>query len=124
MITETLRSLVKNLDQPENIKEFSRGRLDIIDVGDIGVVRMVLQPGWRWSKDIKPLVNLESCTVPHLQYIVSGRLRIRMDDGTEFELKPSDVAVIPSGHDAWVVGDEPFVAVDFSPEMRECAKKF
>jgi quercetin dioxygenase-like cupin family protein len=124
MVTETIRSLVKSLDQPDETKEFSQGRLHVVDLGDTGVVRMVLQPGWRWSKDIKPHVDMESCTVPHLQYVVSGRLRVRMDNGTEFELKPCDVALIPSGHDAWVVGDEPFVAVDFSPEMRECARKF
>ena len=74
---------------------------------------MVFEPGWRWSNDVKPIAGTDSCEAPHFQYHVSGRLAIRMDDGTEFVAGPGDITVLPSGHDAWVVGDEPVVTVDW-----------
>jgi hypothetical protein len=82
-------------------------------VGDGQVGRFVFEPGWRWSNDVKPIAKTESCQAPHFQYHVSGRLAIRMDDGTEFVAGPGDITSLPSGHDAWVVGDEPAVVVDW-----------
>ena len=123
MITETLRTLIKSFDTPDETKRFNRGRIEIVYLGDRGITRLELEPGWRWSQDLRPLVHVESCPIPHLQYVVSGRLMIRMDDGSRYELRPGDVASITPGHDSWVIGSEPFVAIDFSPEMRECAKK-
>jgi hypothetical protein len=73
----------------------------------------VFEPGWRWSNDIKPIAKTNSCEAPHFQYHVSGRLAIKMDDGTEFIAGPGDITSLPSGHDAWVVGDEPVVTVDW-----------
>ena len=73
----------------------------------------MFEPGWRWSNDVKPLANTESCEAPHFQYHVSGRLAIRMDDGTEFVAEPGRHHSLPRGHDAWVVGDEPVVVVDW-----------
>jgi hypothetical protein len=70
---------------------------------------MVFEPGWRWPNDVKPRVGTASCEAPHFQYHVSGRLAIRMDDGDEFVAEPGDITSLPSGHDAWVVGDEPVV---------------
>ena len=77
------------------------------------VGRLVFEPGWRWSNDVKPIANTESCEAPHFQYHVSGKLAIRMDDGTELVAGPGDITSLPSGHDAWVVGDEPAVVVDW-----------
>ena len=82
-------------------------------IGGDEVGRLVFEPGWRWSNDVKPIANTESCEAPHFQYHVSGRLAILMDDGTEFVAEPGDVTSLPSGHDAWVVGDEPAVVVDW-----------
>ncbi len=82
-----------------------------IDSAEVG--RLVLQPGWRWSNDVKPLAGTDSCEAPHFQYHVSGRLAIRMDDGKEFIAGPGDVTSLPRGHDAWVVGDEAVVVVDW-----------
>jgi hypothetical protein len=98
---------------PDEVREFPHGRAEILKVGGQEVGRLVLQPGWRWSTDVKPIAGTDSCQAPHMQYHVSGRLRIRMDDGTEFEAGPGDVTSLPSGHDAWVVGDEPAVTVDW-----------
>lgn len=71
------------------------------------------QPGWRGSNDVKPIAKTESCQAPHFQFYVGGRLRIRMDDGTEFVAGPGDITSLSSGHDAWLVGDEPAVVVDW-----------
>jgi hypothetical protein len=98
---------------PDEVREFPHGRVEILKVGGQEVGRLVLQPGWRWSNDVKPIAGTDSCRAPHVQYHVSGRIHIRMDDGTEFEAGPGDITSLPSGHDAWVVGDEPVVAVDW-----------
>ena len=98
---------------PDEVREFPHGRVEILKVAGQDVGRLVLEPGWRWSTDVKPIAGTDSCQAPHMQYHVSGRLRIRMDDGTEFEAGPGDVTSLPGGHDAWVVGDEPAVTVDW-----------
>jgi hypothetical protein len=103
----------KNFSQTADVREFPRGRLELIEIGGATVGRAVFQPGWRWSTSVKPIAKTASCEAPHFQYHVSGVLRIRMDDGTEFDCKPGDVSLLPSGHDAWVVGDEPAVVIDF-----------
>jgi hypothetical protein len=98
---------------PDETREFNNGKAEILNIDDTPIGRLVLQPGWRWSNDVKPLAGTESCEAPHFQYHVSGRLGIRMDDGTEFIAGPGDVTSLPKGHDAWVVGDEPVVVVDW-----------
>ncbi len=98
---------------PDETREFPNGRAEIVHMGDGEIGRLVFEPGWRWSNDLKPIAGTDSCEAPHFQYHVSGRLAIRMDDGTEFVAAPGDVTSLPSGHDAWVVGDEPAVVVDW-----------
>lgn len=102
-----------SFSEPVETREFPNGRAEIIRVSGGEIGRLVLEPGWRWSNDVKPLAKTESCQAPHFQYHVSGQLAIRMDDGTEFLAGPGDVTSLPSGHDAWVVGDEPVVVVDW-----------
>jgi hypothetical protein len=103
------RSFVK----PDELRSFPNGQAEVLRVAGADVGRLVLKPGWRWSNDVKPIAKTESCQAPHFQYHVSGRLHIRMDDGTEFDAGPGDVTSLPSGHDAWVLGDEPVVLVDW-----------
>jgi len=98
---------------PDETRVFPRGRAEILRVAGGEIGRMVFEPGWRWSNDVKPIAGTESCEAPHLQYHVSGRLGIRMDDGAELTAGPGDITSLPSGHDAWVVGDEPVVVVDW-----------
>ena len=98
---------------PDEVREFPNGRVEIVKVGGAEVGRLTLQPGWRWSNDVKPIAGTELCEAPHMQYHVSGRVHVRMADGTEFEAGPGDVTSLPQGHDAWVVGDEPAVVVDW-----------
>ena len=103
----------KDFRKPDEVREFPKGRLELIKVGGATVGRAVFEPGWKWSTSVQPLVKTKSCEAPHFQYHVSGVLRIRMDDGSEFDCRPGDVSLLPSGHDAWVVGKEPAVVVDF-----------
>ncbi len=103
----------KTFARPDETREFPNGIAEILNVGGGAVGRLVFKPGWRWSKDVKPIARTASCEAPHFQYHVSGRLAIRMDDGSEFVAGPGDVTALPSGHDAWVVGDEPVVVVDW-----------
>jgi hypothetical protein len=103
----------KDFGRPDEVREFPKGRLELVRIGGAIVGRAVFEPGWKWSTSVQPLVNTKSCEAPHFQYHVSGILRILMDDGTEFDCRPGEVSLLPSGHDAWVVGDEPAVVVDF-----------
>ncbi len=104
---------VKSFGKPDEIRQFPKGRLELIKIGGAVVGRAVFEPGWRWATSLQPIARTRSCEAPHFNYHVSGVLRIRMDDGTEFDCGPGDVSRLPSGHDAWVVGDEPVVIVDF-----------
>ena len=104
---------IKNFNYPDEVRKFDKGKLELLDIGGTLVGKATFQPGWRWSESLKPLVNTKSCLAPHFQYQLSGKLRILMDDGTELLSKAGDVARVPSGHDAWVEGDESVVVVDF-----------
>ena len=103
----------KSLNRPDEVRTFDKGKVEIINVGGRTVGRATFQPGWIWSKSLKPLVNTKSCEAPHFQYHISGTLRVKMDDGAERDFKAGDVSLLESGHDAWVIGDEPVVIVDF-----------
>jgi hypothetical protein len=107
----------------DETREFPKGKLEIATVGSTMVGRATFQPGWRWSESVKPIAGTDSCQVSHQGYVISGRMAIKLDDGTEFEMGAGDAYDIPAGHDGWVVGDEAFVGVDFSPAMTEYAKK-
>ena len=103
----------KSFSEPAEVREFPHGRAEILSFAGGEVGRLVLEPGWRWSNDVKPIAGTDLCEAPHVQYHVSGRVHVVMADGTEFEAGPGDVTSLPQGHDAWVVGDEPAVVVDW-----------
>jgi hypothetical protein len=103
----------KTVTEPDETRTFGHGRVDLVDVAGAQIGMLTLEPGWRWSEDVRPLAGTEWCEAPHFQFHVSGVLRVRMSDGTEFDALPGDVTALPSGHDAWVVGDEPAVVVDW-----------
>ncbi|MBU5614207.1 cupin domain-containing protein [Geomonas azotofigens] len=104
---------VKSFTTPSEVREFPDGKVEVIMIGGALVGRATFLPGWRWSTSVQPLVHTKSCEAPHFQYHVSGKLHVVMDDGSEFDCGPGDVSLLPVGHDAWVVGDEPAVVVDF-----------
>jgi quercetin dioxygenase-like cupin family protein len=103
----------ENFKNAVEVREFPKGRLELVKVGGAMIGKGVFQPGWSWHESVKPIAQTHSCQAPHYQYMVSGVLHIKMDDGTEFDCMPGDVSTIPPGHDAWVVGDEPVVVIDF-----------
>ena len=103
----------KRFMAPDETRPFEKGRVDLLNIGSGVVGRLTLEPGWRWSQHVKPIAGTEWCEAPHFQYHVSGTLHIVMEDGTEFDATAGEVTALPSGHDAWVVGDEPVVVVDF-----------
>jgi quercetin dioxygenase-like cupin family protein len=103
----------KDLGTPDESRPFERGRLDLVEIGGGTVGRLTLQPGWRWSEHVKPIAGTELCEAPHFQYHLSGVLHVLMGDGTEFDARPGEVTALPSGHDAWVVGDESVVLIDW-----------
>jgi hypothetical protein len=107
------RAEKKSLNAADEQREFPKGKLDLVNIGEATIGRLTLQPGWRWSEHVKPVAGTEWCEAPHFQYQVSGRLHIVMSDGTEFESGAGDVTALPQNHDAWVVGDEPAVLVDW-----------
>lgn len=98
----------------DETRSFPKGKMDLVTVGGATVGRAVFEPGWKWSECVKPTAGTDSCQVAHLGYMVSGQMKVVMNDGTERELKPGDVASIPPGHDAWIVGNEPCVFLDFA----------
>src|SRR5688500_5596052 len=106
----------RSFDTPDEVRQFAgHGQAELVNVGGISVGRGTFEPGWRWSVDLKPIVQTDLCQATHAGYIVSGRMAVQMADGTEGEAGPGDVVTIEPGHDAWVVGDEPCVFVDFGP---------
>ncbi len=104
----------KRFSQPSEVRRFSRGLVEIVELDDVVVGRMTEEPGWRWSVDVKPVAGTDLCEYHHLGMTLRGRLHIELPDGSELEIGPGDVFEIPPGHDAWVVGEEAWVAVDFA----------
>jgi hypothetical protein len=103
----------KDLRNPDEVRTFEKGRLELVNIGDGVVGRLVLEPGWRWSEHVKPLAQTELCEAPHFQYHAAGTLHVIMADGSEFDAGPGEITSLPSGHDAYVVGNEPVVVIDF-----------
>jgi mannose-6-phosphate isomerase-like protein (cupin superfamily) len=104
----------KAFDSPDEVREFkANGRVELVHLDSGPVGKGTFEPGWKWSNDVKPLAGTDSCQVAHVGYVLSGRMTVRMDDGSEHEYQPGEAFNMPPGHDAWTVGDEPCVLVDF-----------
>jgi class 3 adenylate cyclase len=108
-----------SLSNPDDTRTFPHGTGSIARVGRLVIGRALLEPGWRWSTDIRPAVRTPSCQIHHLHVLVSGRFAVRMDDGEYAEFGLDDVFDVPAGHDAWVVGDEPVEILDISGNSAE-----
>jgi quercetin dioxygenase-like cupin family protein len=105
----------KSLDDPEEIRPFEEGtgQLELVNLETGPVGRATFLPGWQWSKHVKPIAKTASCQAAHTCYFVSGHMTVVSDDGEEVAYGPGDFAVMAPGHDAWIVGDEPCVVVDW-----------
>jgi quercetin dioxygenase-like cupin family protein len=115
-MSSTAKLVGKSLNSPDEVRKFEKGKIETVTLGGSGVTigRSIFEPGWSWEKCVKPIVKTTSCQAPHTAYIVSGRIKVVMDDGSELEGGPGDAAILPPGHNAWVVGDEPCVMIDFT----------
>jgi mannose-6-phosphate isomerase-like protein (cupin superfamily) len=110
---------IKNVNSPEERRPFKdKGNAAVVNVGGRPVLFGTFEPGWKWSAHVKPIAGTESCQATHLLYCISGRMKIVMGDGSEGEIGPGDVASIAPGHDAWTVGNEPCLAVDFGGDAQ------
>ncbi len=107
------KAKVKKFGAPDETRKFEKGKLQLVKFGGAAVGRAVFEPGWKWSKHLKPMAKTKSCEAPHFQYHVTGVLHVKMDDGAEFDVGPGEVSMLPPGHDAWVVGVEPVTVIDF-----------
>jgi hypothetical protein len=103
----------RTFETADEVHTFEKGRLELVEIGSGVVGRLVLEPGWRWSEHVKPIADTEWCEAPHFQYHAAGTLRIQMTDGTQLNAGPGELTALPAGHDAWVVGDEPAVMIDW-----------
>ena len=103
----------KSFGEPDEVREFPRGRLELIKVGGAVIGRAVFEPGWQWSKHVKPIAETDSCMAAHTGYCVSGHMHVAMTDGQEADIGPGEFLEIAPGHDAWVIGDEPCVMIDW-----------
>jgi hypothetical protein len=108
----------KHLDAPEETRTPEKTEVNVVHLGDVQVGRFTFEPGWKWSECVQPVAGTDSCQLEHLGYVVSGRLRIAHADGTGLDLGPGEAYRIDPGHDAWVLGEEPFVGVEFSSADR------
>lgn len=105
---------LRNFKAADEVRTLPKTKIEIVNLGETSFMRATFEPGWKWSECVKPTVGTETCQADHVNYVVSGRITIKMDDGTQKEMQTGDVAVIPPGHDAWVVGNEPCILIDFS----------
>lgn len=106
---------IKNIATPDETRTFEKGRIEIVNVGKVTFAKVTFEPGWRWAECVKPLVGTDTCQTTHWGFGIAGRIHVLMDDGTEFETGAGDAVIIPPGHDAWVVGEEPYVSIDLDP---------
>jgi hypothetical protein len=105
--------VTKSFDQPDEVRTPDKTQVAVVDLGGAKAGRLIAQPGWRWSECIKPIVGGDSCQATHVGVVQSGRMHVAHEDGTEVDIEPGNAYRIAPGHDAWVVGDEPFVGLEF-----------
>jgi hypothetical protein len=106
-------TITKSFDKPDESRTPDKTQVDVVSLGDVQAARLTMQPGWRWSECIKPVVGTESCQSRHVGAVIAGHMHVVQDDGSEADMGPGDAYVIAPGHDAWVVGDETFVGYEF-----------
>jgi hypothetical protein len=113
----------KSFDEPDEQRSPDKTRVDVVKLPGASVARMTFQPGWRWSECIRPVAGGESCQVRHVGTLLSGEMEVVHDDGTKARVVPGIAYVIEPGHDAWIVGDEPAVALEFESLAAETYAK-
>lgn len=109
-----LEVILRKFEEPDEVREFEKGRFEVIHIGGLSIGRATYQPGWRWSEHVGPLAGTRFCEVEHLGLVLSGTATAAMKDGETVMLTPGSVFHVPAAsHDSWVVGDEPYVSLHF-----------
>jgi quercetin dioxygenase-like cupin family protein len=112
-MTGSLPTILRRFDEPDEVREFPKGRFELVTLGGMTIGRATYQPGWRWSVDVGAEIGAALCDVEHVGLVVSGCATAAMADGTVYEMRAGDLFYVPPGHDSWVVGDEPYVSLHF-----------
>jgi len=112
-MSASLETVLRRFDQPDEVRDFPKGKFELVRIGGMTIGRASYQPGWRWSVDVGAAIGAASCHVEHVGLVVSGCATAAMDDGTIHEMRAGDLFYIQPGHDSWVVGDEPYVSLHF-----------
>ena len=105
--------VLKRFEAPDEVREFEKGRFELVHVGKMTIGRATYEPGWKWSLHVGAALGQQTCMVEHVGMVVSGRAAAGMDDGRVIEMGAGDLFYIPPGHDSWVIGDEPYVSLHF-----------
>lgn len=105
--------ILKRFEHPDEVRHFEKGKFELVKLGNMTIGRASYEPGWKWTTHVKPLAGTDSCETEHVGMVVSGRAKVLMNDGTEFELTPGELFYVGPGHDSWVVGEEPYVSLHF-----------
>ncbi|HET9408292.1 MAG TPA: cupin domain-containing protein [Candidatus Sulfotelmatobacter sp.] len=115
--------ILKRFEHPDEVRNFEKGKFELVNVGGMTIGRATYEPGWKWSQHVGKATGAKSCAVEHVGMVVAGRATAAMDDGRVFEMKPGDLFYIAPGHDSWVVGDEPYVSLHFMGAQEYAQKK-
>jgi quercetin dioxygenase-like cupin family protein len=105
--------VLKRFEKPDEVREFEKGRFEVVKIGWMTIGRASYDPGWKWSEHVGKATGAKMCQVEHVGMVVAGRATAAMADGSVIEMKAGDVFYIPPGHDSWVVGNEPYVSLHF-----------
>jgi hypothetical protein len=103
-----------SFSKPNEVRDFPNGKVELVELGGVTFGRATFHPGWRWSTHLKPIAGTNSCQAAHLGVQLSGTMHVKMDDGTERDIKAGEVVNIPPGHDGWVVGNDPVIFIDIT----------
>lgn len=115
--------VLKRFEQPDEVRNFEKGKFELVNLGGMTIGRASYEPGWKWSEHVGKQTGAKICMVEHVGMVVSGRATAAMQDGNVIEMKPGDIFYIPPGHDSWVVGNEPYVSLHFMGAGQYAAAK-
>lgn len=116
-------AILKRFEQPDEVREFEKGKFELVRMGSMTIGRATYAPGWKWSVHVGKSLGKKSCDVDHVGMVISGRAAVAMDDGRTLEMKAGDVFYIAPGHDSWVIGDQPYVSLHFAGANEYAAHK-
>jgi quercetin dioxygenase-like cupin family protein len=105
--------VLKRFEKPDVVRNFEKGKFEIVSAGGVTIGRATYEPGWKWTEHVRPVSGGDLCEVEHVGLVISGRAKVLMRDGREIEMKAGDFFYVAPGHDSWVVGDEEYVSLHF-----------